>query len=155
MAPLAGPRRVGGGPLRRRAQPGWRPPRAQLEVPAHFSSPDGGTDRPRRRADRATHRDPLECDITFPAAQPAVTSTPPREPRKTLRQRGADSFHAALAAVLSTALEDALEQGDHARAVALVNRGFAEGSPQLGCELLCRAMTVVGAARTWTVQMRP
>ncbi|MBL7258076.1 hypothetical protein [Paractinoplanes lichenicola] len=74
---------------------------------------------------------------------------------KTLREKGADSFHAALAAVLSAGLESALEQGDHAKAVTLINRGFAEGRPELGCELLCRAIAVVGAARTWTVQLAP
>jgi hypothetical protein len=74
---------------------------------------------------------------------------------KTLREKGADSFNAALAAVLATALEAALEAGDHTRAVNLINRGFAEGSPQLGCDLLHRAITVVGAARTWTVQLAP
>ncbi|WP_328472809.1 hypothetical protein OHA21_10880 [Actinoplanes sp. NBC_00393] len=78
-----------------------------------------------------------------------------REPGKTLRERGADSFQAALAAVLAAALEEALTAGDHARAIRLINRGFAEGSPQLGCELLCRASAVVGTARTWTVQLTP
>lgn len=131
-APLAGPARV-----RSPWRHGW-----SLAGPAP--------------AGRPSHTEtPWEYDITFLTAQSAITSTPLREPRKTLRQKGADSFHAALAAVLAGALEDALEQGDHPRAVAVVNRGFAEGSPQLGCELLCRAMTVVGAARTWTVQMRP
>jgi hypothetical protein len=76
-------------------------------------------------------------------------------PAKTLRQKGADSFHAALAAVLTAGLENALEAGDHQRAVTFINRGFAEGTPQLGCELLCRAIEVVGAARTWTVQLAP
>jgi hypothetical protein len=76
-------------------------------------------------------------------------------PTKTLRQKGAESFHAALAAVLAAGLEDALQAGDHPRAVNLINRGFAEGTPQLGCDLLCRAIAVVGAARTWTVQLAP
>ncbi|KUL29156.1 MULTISPECIES: hypothetical protein [Actinoplanes] len=78
-----------------------------------------------------------------------------REPAKTLREKGADSFHAALAAVLTSALDDALATGDHARAVNIINRGFAEGTPQVGCDLLCRAISVVGAARTWTVQLAP
>jgi len=78
-----------------------------------------------------------------------------QDARKTMRQRSADGFHAALASVLTAALEAALDEGDHPRAVALVNRGFAEGSPQLGCDLLCRAMAAVGAARTWSVQMAP
>jgi len=87
-----------------------------------------------------------------------VLSAPPstlRKPAKTLREKGADSFHAALAGILAAGLEDALAAGDHPRAVSFVNRGFAEGSPELGCELLCRAMAVVGTARTWTVQMAP
>jgi hypothetical protein len=78
-----------------------------------------------------------------------------RAPAKTLREKGADSFHAALAAVLTAGLEDALEADDHARAISFINRGFAEGTPQLGCDLLCRAISVVGTARTWTVQLAP
>ncbi|MGX6601466.1 hypothetical protein ACWKSP_04905 [Micromonosporaceae bacterium Da 78-11] len=78
-----------------------------------------------------------------------------REPVKTLREKGADSFHAALAAVLAAGLDAALEAGDHPKAINFINRGFAEGSPQIGCDLLCRAITVVGAARTWTVQLTP
>jgi hypothetical protein len=78
-----------------------------------------------------------------------------REPAKTLRERGADSFQAALAAVLAAGLEEALAAGDHPRAISFINRGFAEGSPQLGCELLCRASAVIGTARTWTVQLTP
>jgi hypothetical protein len=88
-------------------------------------------------------------------APPTIAATTSREPAKTLREKGADSFHAALAAVLATALEDALSAGDHARAISLINRGFAEGTPQLGCDLFCRAIAVVGAARTWTVQLAP
>jgi hypothetical protein len=76
-------------------------------------------------------------------------------PAKTLRQKGADSFHAALAAILTAGLENALEAGDHQKAINFINRGFAEGSPQLGCDLLCRAIAVVGTARTWTVQLAP
>lgn len=92
--------------------------------------------------------------MTLVSALP--TQTPAlREPAKTARERGADSFHAALATVLAAGLEDALEAGDHSRAVSFVNRGFAEGSPQLGCDLLCRAIAVVGTARTWTVQLAP
>jgi hypothetical protein len=88
-------------------------------------------------------------------ALPTVTASTLREPTKTLREKGADSFHAALAAVLAAGLEDALEAGDHARAISFINRGFAEGTPQLGCDLLGRAIAVVGAARTWTVQLAP
>ncbi|GID31984.1 hypothetical protein [Paractinoplanes brasiliensis] len=84
-----------------------------------------------------------------------VVSTTVREPSKTLREKSADNFHAALAAVLVTGLDSALEAGDHAKAVAIINRGFAEGRPELGCDLLCRAIAVVGAARTWTVQLAP
>ncbi|GAB3334117.1 hypothetical protein RMN56_30410 [Micromonospora halotolerans] len=93
--------------------------------------------------------------MTFVLAPPTVSSSPLREPTKTLREKGADSFHAALAAVLAAGLEKALEAGDHPRAISFINRGFAEGSPQLGCDLLCRAMAVVGTARTWTVQLAP
>ncbi|MFI5896891.1 hypothetical protein ACIA5D_43005 [Actinoplanes sp. NPDC051513] len=88
-------------------------------------------------------------------APPAVTAPALRPPTKTLREKGADSFHAALAAVLAAGLEDALEEGDHQRAISFINRGFAEGTPQMGCDLLCRAMEAVGAARTWTVQLAP
>ena len=83
------------------------------------------------------------------ARQPAAPLT------KTLREREAERFRDVLAAVLTAGLEDALAAGDHPRAVGLINRGFAEGSPQLGCDLLCRAIAVVGAARTWTVQIAP
>ncbi len=78
-----------------------------------------------------------------------------RMPTKTLREKGADSFHAVLATVLTAGLMDALEAGDHQRATSFINRGFAEGNAQLGCELLCRAIESVGAARTWTVQLAP
>ena len=88
-------------------------------------------------------------------AQTTVMTSPLREPTKSLRQKGADSFHAALASVLAAGLENALEAGDHPRAISYINRGFAEGTPQLGCDLLCRAIAVVGAARTWTVQLAP
>jgi hypothetical protein len=88
-------------------------------------------------------------------ASHTVTASTLREPAKTLREKGADSFHAALAAVLAAGLEDALQAGDYPRAINLINRGFAEGTPQLGCDLLCRAIEVVGAARTWTVQLAP
>ena len=84
-----------------------------------------------------------------------VTSSTLRGPAKTLREKEAERFHAALAALLAAGLEDALEAGDHPRAVSFINRGFAEGSPQMGCDLLCRAIAVVGAARTWTVQIAP
>lgn len=89
------------------------------------------------------------------SVMPAIPAPTVREPAKTFRQKGADSYHAALAGVLTGALEDALRTGDHPRAVQLINRGFAEGTPQLGCDLLCRAIAVVGAARTWTVQLAP
>jgi len=88
-------------------------------------------------------------------APPTVSASALREPPKTLREKGADSFHAALAAVLAAGLEDALAAGDHQRAITFINRGFAEGTPQMGCDLLCRAIAVVGAARTWTVQLAP
>jgi len=93
--------------------------------------------------------------MTFVSAPPTVAPARLREPVKTLREKGADSFHAALAAVLTAGLENALEAGDHPRAVTFINRGFAEGSPQMGCDLLCRAIATVGAARTWTVQLAP
>jgi hypothetical protein len=93
--------------------------------------------------------------MTFVSAPPTVTPSPLRAPTKTLREKGADSFHAALAAVLASGLEEALDAGDHPRAISFINRGFAEGSPQLGCDLLCRAIAVVGTARTWTVQLAP
>ncbi|BCY10766.1 hypothetical protein [Actinoplanes sp. L3-i22] len=82
-------------------------------------------------------------------------SVPTTVTTSTLRDRGAASFHAALARVLTAGLEDALEAGDHARAISLINRGFAEGTTQMGCDLLCRASEVIGAARTWTVQLAP
>ncbi|WP_249998501.1 hypothetical protein [Actinoplanes sp. M2I2] len=93
--------------------------------------------------------------MTLMSTPPTAPAQTVREPARTLREKGAHSFHAALAAVLVTALDEALASGDHERAVTLVNRGFAEGSPQLGCDLLCRAMAVVGTARTWTVQLAP
>ncbi len=93
--------------------------------------------------------------MTSALAPPPIAASTLREPTKTLREKGADSFHAALAAVLTAGLEDALEAGDHPRAISFINRGFAEGSPQLGCDLLCRAIAVVGPARTWTVQIAP
>lgn len=93
--------------------------------------------------------------MTFASAPPTVAPPRLREPAKTLREKGADSFHAALAAALTAGLDAALEEGDYPRAISFVNRGFAEGRPQLGCDLLCRAIAVVGAARTWTVQLAP
>jgi hypothetical protein len=92
---------------------------------------------------------------TPPTITPSTTSSTLREPIKTPREKEADSFHAVLATVLAAGLEDALQAGDHARAVSLINRGFAEGNPQLGCDLLCRAIAAVGSARTWTVQIAP
>ncbi len=77
------------------------------------------------------------------------------EPVKNLRERGADSFHAALSAVLWTAIMAALEADDHPRVVVLINRAFAEGTPEMGCELLRKTMLAVGGTRTWTVQMAP
>jgi hypothetical protein len=93
--------------------------------------------------------------MTYVFTPATVGSSTLREPAKTLREKGVDSFHAALAALLTAGLEDALDAGDHPRAVSFINRGFAEGSAQLGCELLCRAIAVVGTARTWTVQIAP
>jgi hypothetical protein len=93
--------------------------------------------------------------MSFVSAPPAVAPSRLRAPVKTLREKGAESFHAALAAALTAGMENALAAGDHPRAVSFINRGFAEGSPQMGCELLCRAISIVGAARTWTVQIAP
>jgi len=93
--------------------------------------------------------------MTYVSAPPTVAPSRSRAPVKTLREKGEDSFHAALAAILTAGLEAALEAGDHPRAISFINRGFAEGRPQLGCDLLCRAIAVVGAARTWTVQLAP
>ncbi|WP_157437142.1 hypothetical protein [Actinoplanes subtropicus] len=93
--------------------------------------------------------------MTYVSAPPTVALSRSREPAKTLREKGEDSFHAALAAILTAGLEAALEAGDHPRAISFINRGFAEGRPQLGCDLLYRAIAVVGAARTWTVQLAP
>ena len=93
--------------------------------------------------------------MTYASAPPTVAPSRSRVPVKTLREKGEDSFHAALATILTAGLEAALEAGDHPRAISFINRGFAEGRPQLGCDLLCRAIAVVGAARTWTVQLAP
>lgn len=81
---------------------------------------------------------------------PTLPETAPRP-----RQRELNGFDAALAAALTNGLTEALRVGDHPRAVSFINRGFAEGSPQLGCDLLCQAIAVVGSARTWTVQIAP
>lgn len=81
--------------------------------------------------------------------------TAARGSTKTLREKGLDRFQEVLAAILTAGLEEALAAGDQERVVALINRAFAEGSPQLGCRLLCRASEVVGAARTWTVRISP
>lgn len=78
-----------------------------------------------------------------------------REPTKNLREREADRYLAALAGVLATGLADALEAEDYPRAISLINRGLAEGTPELGCDLLRQAMTTVGGSRTWTVQIAP
>jgi hypothetical protein len=93
--------------------------------------------------------------MTFVSAPPANGLTASREPVKNLREREADRYHAVLATILATGLADALEAGDHAKAVGIINRGLAEGTPQLGCDLLRQAMATVGAARTWTVQIAP
>ena len=93
--------------------------------------------------------------MTLSTAPHTIAAPAPRTPARTQRERDAESWQAVLATVLTAGLEAALEAGDHPKAIALINRGFAEGSPQLGCTLLCRAMAVVGAARTWTVQMSP
>jgi hypothetical protein len=98
---------------------------------------------------------PLEINITSLFAPPRnATSTTP-EPVKNLREKDADSFHAALGGVLARGIADALAAGDHDRAVGLINRGFAEGTPELGCDLLRQAMAIVGTSRTWTVQIAP
>ena len=78
-----------------------------------------------------------------------------REPAKSPREKEADGYHAALARVLANGLAESLEAGDQARAVSFINRGFAEGSPQMGCDLLCQAIAIVGPGRTWTVQIAP
>jgi hypothetical protein len=83
------------------------------------------------------------------------TPPAPRPTVKSPRERRADSFHAALATALTTGLDNALAAGDHPRAIGFINRGFAEGDPELGCDLLRRAIAVVGPARTWTVQIAP
>ncbi|HET6481244.1 MAG TPA: hypothetical protein VFG35_14570 [Actinoplanes sp.] len=93
--------------------------------------------------------------MTYAPTSPTVTPSTSREPVKTLREKDADSFHAALARILFAGLDDALQAGDHPRAVGFINRGFAEGNPRLGCDLLYQAMSVVGTARTWTVQIAP
>ncbi|MFF5083442.1 hypothetical protein ACFY36_40885 [Actinoplanes sp. NPDC000266] len=84
-----------------------------------------------------------------------MTVSPLPQPAPTLREKSAASFHAAVAAALTAGLERALEAGDHEKAIGFINRGFAEGSPELGCDLLCRATAVIGPARTWTVQLAP
>jgi hypothetical protein len=99
--------------------------------------------------------DTQEFDMTFALAPAQTGPSTIREPFKTLRERETDRFHAALGRVLSAGLAAALEAEDHPRAVSIINRGFAEGTPQLGCDLLCQAIAVVGAARTWTVQIAP
>jgi hypothetical protein len=93
--------------------------------------------------------------MTSVFAPPTEGPSTSREPTKNLRERGADSFYAALATALATGLADALEAGDYPRAISFINRGLAEGTPQLGCDLLRQAMTTVGGARTWTVQIAP
>jgi hypothetical protein len=93
--------------------------------------------------------------MTAVFAPPTNGPSTSREPTKNLREKEADSFHAALAAVLATGVADALAAGDHPRAISFINRGFAEGTPEMGCDLLRQAMTLVGGARTWTVQMAP
>ena len=93
--------------------------------------------------------------MTFTFAPPTNVPSPARTPLKTLREKEADSFHAALATALSTGLADALEAGDYPRAIGFINRGFAEGTPELACDLLRRAMAAVGGTRTWTVQIAP
>lgn len=93
--------------------------------------------------------------MTSVSTQPSHTPSRLRAPAMTLREKGTASFHAALAAALAAGLEDALAAGDHPKAISFINRGFAEGSPQMGCDLLCRAIATVGTARTWTVQLAP
>jgi hypothetical protein len=82
-------------------------------------------------------------------------SVMPTVTTRNLRDRGAANFHAVLARVLTTALDQALEAGDHPKAISVINRAFAEGTTQMGCDLLCRAGETIGAARTWTVQLAP
>ena len=93
--------------------------------------------------------------MTSVFAPPTDGPSRSREPAKNLREKGADSFYAALGTALATGLADALAAGDYPRAVSFINRGLAEGTPQLGCDLLHQAMTTVGGARTWTVQIMP
>jgi hypothetical protein len=87
----------------------------------------------------------------LPTNGPSTT----RVPTKNLREKEADSYYAALAGILAAGLAEALEAGDHEAAVGFINRGLAEGTPQLGCDLLHQAMTTVGGARTWTVRIAP
>ena len=93
--------------------------------------------------------------MTAVFAPPTDGPASSRVPTKNLREKEADSFHAALAALLATGVADALEAGDHPRAISFINRGFAEGTPEMGCDLLRQAMSLVGGARTWTVQIAP
>ena len=81
--------------------------------------------------------------------------TAPTVTTRNLRDRGAANFHAALARVLTVALDEALDAEDHPKAISVINRAFAEGTTEMGCELLCHASEKVGAARTWTVQLAP
>ena len=93
--------------------------------------------------------------MVFVPVPPAAAQPASREPVRTLREKGADSYHAALTAALNAGLENALEAGDLPKAAGFINRAFAEGDPQMGCDMLRRAMDVVGTARTWTVQVAP
>jgi hypothetical protein len=93
--------------------------------------------------------------MTSVSAPPTTSLPASREPVKNLREREADRYHAVLSTILASGLAEALAEGDHAKAVGFINRGLAEGSPQLGCDLLRQAMDTVGGARTWTVQIAP
>lgn len=91
--------------------------------------------------------------MTFTRSTDSPSTAP--ETSRTPRARESDGFNAALAAVLAKGMTEALLAEDHPKAVSFINRGFAEGSPQLGCDLLCQAIAIVGPSRTWTVQIAP
>ncbi|HLL69769.1 MAG TPA: hypothetical protein VK453_29245 [Micromonosporaceae bacterium] len=93
--------------------------------------------------------------MNFLIAPPAMSRPEPPEPARTPREKEVDGFNTVLATILANQLTAALAADDHPRAVGLINRGFAEGSPQMGCALLCQAIAIVGSGRTWTVQIAP
>jgi hypothetical protein len=96
-----------------------------------------------------------ELDVNFYAPPPRVARPISRAPIKTPREKSAESYSAALAGVLFKGLAESLAAGDQDKAVSFINRGFAEGSPRLGCDLLCEAIAIVGPGRTWTAQLAP